>query len=65
MSLEHNGAEPSQQQEAEPPSHTDEMQLESCSLSDADLQEKYRKEYLEQLKRRSCPGCGENLPFLD
>ena len=27
---------------------------------DATLQAKYRKAYFEQLRRRSCDGCGEN-----
>ena len=64
MSLEHNGAKLNQKQEAEPPSTTAEAPQESCPLSDADLQEQYRKEYLEQLKRRSCPGCGEDFSLF-
>jgi hypothetical protein len=33
------------------------------ALADADTQEKYRIEYLRQLRQRSCPGCGETDLF--
>lgn len=37
------------------------------TLSDEDLakQEEYRRAYLEQLRRQSCPGCGDDgsIPF--
>ncbi|MDZ4848230.1 MAG: hypothetical protein SGI77_02965 [Pirellulaceae bacterium] len=38
---------------------------ESSDLENEVLQAEYRKAYLEQLKRMSCPGCGEDpsLPF--
>lgn len=29
------------------------------SLTDAEMQAAYRREYLRQLRQRSCPGCGE------
>ena len=34
----------------------------AAPLEDAELQERYRQEYLLQLRRRACPGCGE-APF--
>lgn len=34
---------------------------ENVQLEDAELQERYRKEYLAQLRRLSCPGCGEDF----
>lgn len=40
----------------ETPTESDNAQLE-----DAELQERYRKEYLDQLRRLSCPGCGEDF----
>ena len=64
MSLKHDGAKLDQRQEAEPPSSTDEVSQDSCPLSDAELQERYRKEYIEQLKRMSCPGCGEDFSLF-
>jgi hypothetical protein len=35
------------------------------NLDDEALQAEYRKAYLEQLRRMSCPGCGEDptVPF--
>ena len=35
---------------------------DDAQLEDAELQARYRKEYLIQLRRLSCPGCGE-VPF--
>ncbi len=32
---------------------------EHLDLADASTQAKYRAAYLEQLRRRACPGCGE------
>ena len=32
-------------------------------LADAELQEKYRQAYLEQIRRQSCPGCGDTDIF--
>lgn len=36
-----------------------------ADLQNAERQADYRKAYLEQLRRMSCPGCGEDptLPF--
>lgn len=31
-----------------------------ADLSDSIKQEKYRKEYLRQIRLRSCPGCGDD-----
>lgn len=31
-----------------------------AALDDAAKQDEYRREYLAQLKRRACPGCGES-----
>ncbi|MDZ4852636.1 MAG: hypothetical protein SGI77_25385 [Pirellulaceae bacterium] len=38
---------------------------ESIDLENEVLQAEYRKAYLEQLKRMSCPGCGEDptIPY--
>lgn len=33
---------------------------ELAELADPEKQAKYRREYLAQLKRQACPGCGEN-----
>jgi hypothetical protein len=35
---------------------------DKAPLEDAELQARYRKEFLLQLRRLSCPGCGEE-PF--
>lgn len=43
------------------PTNTEASQ-QDAAFNDAELQERYRKEYLLQLSRRSCPGCGEE-PF--
>ncbi len=32
-------------------------------LSDEELQEQYRQAYLEQIRRQSCPGCGDTDIF--
>lgn len=64
MSLEQNGAKLNQQQEAEPPTTTHEMPQSACQLSDAELQERYRREYMNQLKQMSCPGCGEDFSLF-
>jgi hypothetical protein len=29
-------------------------------LADSVMQEKYRREYLRQIRQRSCPGCGDD-----
>lgn len=64
MSLEPNGQKLGQHQEAESLSINDEGPQAACPLSDAELQERYRHEYIEQLKRMSCPGCGEEFLHL-
>lgn len=33
---------------------------EASQAIESEQQKKYRKLYLEQLRRRSCPGCGES-----
>ncbi len=40
----------------EKPASNDDAQLE-----DAELQARYRQEYLAQLRRLACPGCGEDF----
>ena len=37
--------------------------VEQVELADAETQAKYRAAYLEQLRRRSCPGCGDSEFF--
>jgi hypothetical protein len=37
---------------------------ESAQLVDPEKQAEYRREYLAQLKRRACPGCGEHDDFF-
>jgi hypothetical protein len=37
-----------------------EMLVAPAALQDEQLQAKYRQAYLEQLRRQSCPGCGES-----
>lgn len=56
--------EPSSQAEggSEAPRNEDATPAPSDNkLTDAELQAKYRKEYLLQLRRLSCPGCGEDF----
>ncbi len=61
MSLEHQGAEHGRDAaDTAPPSIT-ETAADEAELADAELQERYRKEYLAQLRRLSCPGCGEDF----
>jgi hypothetical protein len=56
--------EPSGQEQRRPDSPETEASpsCPSHELDDAALQEKYREQYLLQLRRQSCPGCGES-PF--
>lgn len=61
MSLEQNGAEPGRDAAGESPPKNTELPSDAAQLADAELQEKYRKEYLAQLRRLSCPGCGEDF----
>lgn len=44
-----------------PPAGETPTASENAQLEDAELQERYRKEYLAQLRRLSCPGCGEDF----
>lgn len=37
---------------------------EDTVASDNATQEAYRQAYLEQLRRRSCPGCGEDFTIF-
>ena len=62
MSLEYPGAEPSRDAAGEPPPSTTDLPSDAAQLADAELQEKYRREYLTQQRRLACPGCGES-PF--
>lgn len=34
------------------------------TTQDQQTQDKYRKAYIEQLRRLSCPGCGEDFTFF-
>lgn len=34
-----------------------------AQLQDKETQEKYRREYLRQLRQRECPGCGDDGLF--
>lgn len=61
MSLEQNGAEFGRDAAGEPPPSNTELPSDAAQLADAELQKKYRKEYLAQLRRLSCPGCGEDF----
>lgn len=45
-----------------PPTQLTERQ--ETDLANATVQEQYREEYLQQLRRRSCPGCGEGQDFF-
>ena len=38
---------------------TELTERQEVDLADAATQERYRAEYLQQLRRMSCPGCGE------
>ncbi len=49
-----------------PPCERDKETLdlaELAQLADPEKQAEYRREYLAQLKRRACPGCGEHDGF--
>jgi hypothetical protein len=56
--LNHESTETQPQQNAEI-----EMQAAPAVLQDEQLQAKYRQAYLEQIRRQSCPGCGESGIF--
>jgi hypothetical protein len=61
VSLEHNGAPHGRDAAGTPPPSNVEPPPDDDQLADAELQERYRKEYLAQLRRLSCPGCGEDF----
>lgn len=60
MSLEQQGAELNRDATGEPPPSTTDLPSDATQLADAELQEKYRREYLIQQRRLACPGCGED-----
>lgn len=45
----------------EPPSEQVQNIQEQPALTDAEAQKHYREEYLLQLRRQSCPGCGDDF----
>lgn len=47
----------------EPPVGENLTEAQQQALADANTQERYRVEYLRQLRQRSCPGCGETDLF--
>lgn len=49
--------------EPKPLHHADLTPAEREQLSDSELQERYRREALRQLRRLQCPGCGESELF--
>ncbi len=60
--------EPNQRPRTPPEASEPESPSESQPLTDEALaaqQEQYRQAYLQQLRRMSCPGCGDDgvLPF--
>ena len=61
MSLEHQAAEHGRDAADTPPPSVAETPADEAQLADAELQERYRKEYLAQLRRLSCPGCGDDF----
>lgn len=61
MSLQQHGAKHDRDAASDPPANNTELASDAAQLADAELQERYRKEYLAQLRRLSCPGCGEDF----
>ncbi|WP_442483359.1 hypothetical protein [Aeoliella sp. SH292] len=61
MSLEPQGEDVGRDAADEAPQSIAASQTDAAQLADVELQEKYRKEYLAQLRRRSCPECGEDF----
>lgn len=51
---------PKQLTTADEPQNGQPVSQEVEELADATTQENYRQEYLLQMKRLSCPGCGED-----
>ncbi len=60
MSLEQQGEKSSRDAAGESPPSDAQQPTDASPLDDAELQERYRQEYLTQLRRLSCPGCGED-----
>ena len=52
-----------QSDEPTPFHHAELTPTEREQLSDPELQERYRREALRQLRRLQCPGCGESELF--
>ena len=61
MSLEQQGTEHGCDAASQPPPSNAQRPYDAAQFADAELQERYRQEYLVQLRRLSCPGCGEDL----
>jgi hypothetical protein len=61
VNFEQHGEEHGRDTASEPPLCNAEPRSDDTQLADAELQERYRKEYLAQLRRLSCPGCGEDF----
>lgn len=40
------------------------MKLNDSQPTESDRQKHYRREYLAQLRRRACPGCGDGDPIF-
>jgi hypothetical protein len=59
--LEHQGAQDGRDAAGTPPPSNAEPPADNAQLADAELQERYRQEYLAQLRRLSCPGCGDDF----
>ena len=60
MSLEPEKNQAHQVRDESPAGETP-IASDNAQLEDAELQERYRQEYLTQLRRLSCPGCGEDF----
>jgi hypothetical protein len=50
-------------EKAETHPESPEAVVEEATLTDAEVQETYRAAFLEQLRRLSCPGCGDSEFF--
>jgi hypothetical protein len=51
---------PQSQESAAAPAEQPRQEERPTDLADAATQEKYRQEYLIQMRRLSCPGCGDD-----
>jgi hypothetical protein len=56
---------PGQEPRPEPPQDLGAESLPATNetILDEEIQDTYRKAYFEELRRRSCPGCGETELF--